>query len=96
MKPGRGSFPCAAFWFQSAIIPATSGVAALVPPTNWIDCPEPAQPRQRGIRRFRPDVGGDETGTRRPAVAEADVPHPRQPPEILGDGRHRRCVSVYP
>ena len=36
---------CRACWFQRAIIPATSGAAALVPPTNAMLCArEPVQP----------------------------------------------------
>src|SRR4051794_17153725 len=44
MKPGRGRPWSWACWFHSAIIPATSGAAALVPPTKAMLWPEPLQP----------------------------------------------------
>lgn len=39
-NPGLGSPDCLACWSHSAIIPATSGAAALVPPTNEIVWPD--------------------------------------------------------
>src|SRR3954468_11877999 len=43
-NPGRGRPWLWACWFQRAIIPATSGAAALVPPTKAMLWPDPLQP----------------------------------------------------
>src|SRR3954452_7993953 len=42
-NPGRGRPLLWACWSQSAIMPATSGAAALVPPTKAMVWPEPVQ-----------------------------------------------------
>src|SRR5258705_13548073 len=77
-KPTRGK-PCSrAFWIQRAIMPATRGVAALVPPTmasDCIGCGPGRQPWTIGEQTIAypgfASANADTSGTRR-ALARAD------------------------
>ena len=100
-NPGLGKPDCCACWSQSAIMPATSGAAALVPPTYEIVWPGAGRSPGRRVRADdrvagarvceRGDVGNHPVGrsaTRSPAATTAgprSVLVPPPPPAAVAD-----------